>query len=377
MVYILPLFILIYCTIKYSGVSLPSKKSNTWLWIIALSFIGIAAFRFEIGADTAYSYMPDYDQYPSLGNLKPIDFDMTNYQPGWVVLNSICKSISDSFYTFQTIHALILNLTIIFFLKRNTKNVFAALLVYYIMNYLEYNTECLREAMAISFSLIAYEFYKSKKYIFVLLFAFLAFNFHISALGALLIPLLYKVKFSKKSFTIILLLALVSPFIYQALPDQTQLIMSLTGRQDMSSYYNNQFSQTLNTNYYIMHVAIYVFIPFFLAYYSMKHSDGRYIGFAYAFSILQMLAVFSYAFYRLSNYIAPFYWIMIADCIRIFLSSNRQGIRKAIFILYVCIGIYLYQGRLLQPDTDSRVNINMKIYDRYFPYKTWLFEDNI
>ena len=126
-----------------------------------------------------------------------------------------------------------------------------------------------------------------------------------------------------------------------------------------------------------MHVAIYVFIPFFLAYYSMKHSDGRYIGFAYAFSILQMLAVFSYAFYRLSNYIAPFYWIMIADCIRIFLSSNRQGIRKAIFILYVCIGIYLYQGRLLQPDTDSRVNINMKIYDRYFPYKTWLFEDNI
>ena len=376
MIYLLPLFILMYCSVKYSNRNIYNQNYNAWLGCVVFLFIAIAALRFEIGADTTYSYMPSYEKYPSFDKLKATDFEMTDYQPGWVVFCSLCKFISPSFYTFQFIHALILNLTILFFLKNNSKNVFVALLVYYIMNYLEYNTECLREAMAISCSLIAFEFYRNKRYLLVVLFGFLAFNFHVSAIGALLIPLLFKIKFSKRSFLIIFIVSLISPFIYQMLPDQTKLLITLTGNQGMADYYNNQFSQTLNANYYMMHVVCYVFIPMSLAYYNMKHSDGKYIGFAYVFSILQMLAVFSYAFYRLSNYIAPFYWLMIADCARVFLQSGSRSSRKGVFIVAVLVGLYVCQSRLLGADSDARLDLNTRIYKRYFPYKTWLLEDN-
>lgn len=376
MIYILPLLVLVFCSIKYSDKNIYNRNYNKWLWFISCLFIAIAAFRFEIGADTTYSYMPTYEDYPSIDKLKAIDFDSTDYQPGWIVFCSLCKYISPSFYTFQFIHATILNIAILFFVKRNTKDVFVALLVYYVMNYLEYNTECLRESMAISCSLIAFEFYKNKKYLFVVLFAFLAFNFHVSAIGALLIPVIFKIKFTRKSFFIVLIISLTSPFIYQALPDQTKFLLALSDSQNLADYYNNQFSQTLNANYYIMHVIYYVFIPMFLSYYNIKHSDGKYIGFAYVFSILQMLAVFSYAFYRLSNYIAPFYWLMIADCARSFLQSRVQSQRNVVFVLYVFIGLYVCQGRLFGAESDMRVNKNAKLYERYFPYKTWIFDDN-
>ena len=194
MIYLLPFILLIYCVLQYNGVSYNNRNYNIWLCVITFMFIAIAALRFEIGADTTYSYMPSYEKYPSVDKLSAVDFEMTDYQPGWVIFCSICKYFSPNFYTFQFVHALILNLTILFFLKRNSKNVFAALLVYYVMNFLEYNTECLREAMAISCSLIAFDFYKNKKYLFVVLFGFLAFSFHISAIGALFIPLLSKIR---------------------------------------------------------------------------------------------------------------------------------------------------------------------------------------
>lgn len=375
MIYLLPLVLLIYCVLRYNGISYSNRNYNFWLYTITIMFIMIAALRFEIGADTAYSYMPGYEKYPSIDKLSVADFEMTDYQPGWVVFCSICKYFSPSFYTFQFVHALILNLTILFFLKRNSKNVFAALLVYYVMNYLEYNTECLREAMAISCSLIAFEYYKRKKNLFVILFGFFAFNFHISAIGALFIPLLFKIQFTKKSFLIILVISLLSPFLYQMLPDQTKFLLALTGSEDMAGYYNSQFSQTLNTNYYIQHIVYYVFIPMSLAYYNMKKSNGKYIGFAYAFSILQMLAVFSYAFYRLSNYIAPFYWLMIADCAKVYLQTRVRGAHNLAFIAFVCLGVYVCQGRLLGTDSDSRMNSYGNIYERYFPYKSWITED--
>lgn len=375
MIYLIPLIVLVYCSIEYP-VRERYNNYNLWLCLITFVFIAIAAFRFEIGADTTYSYMPGYEKYSSIDKLTTKDFQMSDYQPGWVVFCSLCKFISPSFYTFQFIHACIINFTILFFLKRNTNNVFAALLAYFVINYLEFNTECLRESMAISFALMAFEFYKNKNYLLLVLFAFLAFNFHVSAIGACLIPIIFKIRFTKKSFMVVLGLSLISPFIYQMLPDQTKLIMTLTGSQEMSDYYNNQFSQTLNANYYLMHVFSYVFIPMSLAYYNIKHSDGKYIGFAYAFSVLQMLAIFSYAFYRISNYIAPFYWLMIADCVRVFLCSNTRKSRAFLFVAYVCVGLYVCQGGLLGADSDARVNYNAKLYERYYPYKSWIFEDN-
>lgn len=375
MVYLVLLLLLVYCSIKFTGKDTSDKSYKDWLWICSIFMIAIAALRFEIGADTALSYMPNYEKYNDIAHLSLDDFDATDYQPGWLVLIALCKYVTPDFYFFQFIHALILNLSILFFLKNNCKSIFVALLSYFLINYLEFNTECLRESMSISFVLIAFEMYKRKKYILTISLAFVAFNFHVSAIGALIIPFIHNIKFSRRSFAIISIIAIVSPFIYQMLPDQAKFFISVTGKEDLVNWYNNrEFSTTLNINYYIQHVVYYVFIPMFLVLYNLKKGGGKYIGYAYAFSILQMLAVFSYGFYRFSNYVAPFYWMLIAECAYYFFSSSKK---KPIFpfVMMVIIGCYICQGRLLGPDSDSRMNASSKLYERYFPYKTWINED--
>ena len=375
MVYLTLLCVLIFCTVKYIEQPVHSKGYSKWIWIVSLSIIAIAALRYEIGADTFLSYMPKYENYNDIAHLTFDDFDETDYQPGWVVLIALCKYIYPDFYFFQLVHALILNLSILYFLKHNSKNIFAALLSYFIINYLEFNTECLREAMAISFVLIAFEMFKRKKYFWTAVLSFIAFNFHVSAIGALIIPLIHNTKFTRKSFVIISIVALLSPFIYQFIPDPAKFVISVTGKSDLVNWYNNrEFSTTLNINYYIQHVVYYVFIPMSLVLYNLKKGKGKYIGYAYAFSILQMLAVFSYGFYRFANYIAPFYWLMIAECIYYFFNSSKNKPVFA-FIVMVLIGCFVYQGKLLGPDSDNRMIESSKLYDRYFPYKTWLIED--
>ena len=66
---------------------------------------------------------------------------------------------------------------------------------------------------------------------------------------------------------------------------------------------------------------------------------------------------------------------MIADCARIFLQSKYQGSRNTIFVIYVLIGLYVCQGGLLENDSDKRINLHKKLYERYFPYKSWIFDE--
>lgn len=372
MIYLLLLIALICLSISYDNVRTRPVKYNIWLWIVVIFLIVIAWLRYKIGADTACSYMLTYEDYPSIDKLQFSDLFDYNYQPGWIILNAICKYIDSSFYTFQFIHALILNLSIVFFLRHKTNYLFTSLLVYYTLNYLEFNTECLRESMAISFALIAFVFYERRNYIVVAILGFIAFNFHVSAIGALLLPIIAKFNLSKRNFYILFIILLVSPFIYRIIPDQTRFILSYTGSEDLAGYYNSEFSTVLNTNFYIQHVFYHVLIPMCLIRYNSKYSNGKFIGYAYVFSILQMLTMFSYAFYRLSNYIAPFYWIFIADCAMVYLRFNKFYYRKVLYVIFVGAWLFISQGKLLGKDSDSRLKSNSKIYERYFPYRTWI-----
>lgn len=376
MIYLFLFLLLILCTRRYACTDHRSGNYNIWLFVVSFALIAVASARYEIGADTTLSYMPNYSDYPNLSRLTYDDLFFSRYQPGWTLFCAMCKSISPKFYVFQILHALYVNICIIFFLRRNSNNVFGALLVYFALNYLEFNTECLRESLAVATVLIAFECFKSKKYILTCILAFIAFNFHISAMFALVIPLLYRIKFTQRSFFVIVLIALASPFIYQMIPDQAQIIINITGQDNLIDSYNTRdFSTTLNANFYIMHVFQYVVIPMLLVWYNIKNGDGKFVGFAYAFSILQMVAVLSYAFYRIANYIAPFYWIFVADCIYIYFGKSSIRDKGLVFFICSIVGLYICQGRLLGQDS-GRINSTHRIYERYFPYKTWLFDDN-
>lgn len=83
-----------------------------------------------------------------------------------------------------------------------------------------------------------------------------------------------------------------------------------------------------------------------------------------------MLSVYSYGFYRITNYFIPFYWIGIGDAM-IYI-YHKYKIRKFVLCSLICIVLlYIYQNHLLAYESDR----DRYVYERYLPYVT-IFENS-
>ena len=148
MIYLIPIFLTIL------GASLFELKNNerykilkNFIWLmIWSSLVLIIGLRFKVGGDTI-NYMGDYEWRPKLSDWELNILDP--YQPGYTILCSIGKTISDEFYVFQIIHAIIINSLLIIFLQKSSKYPFSSLLAIFLCCYLYFSTEILREVIAV------------------------------------------------------------------------------------------------------------------------------------------------------------------------------------------------------------------------------------
>lgn len=187
-------------------------------WIECLILILLAGFRYMVGGDTL-GYMNMWEELPTLSELRYFDFLGANYQPLWYVVNAIAKSIYNDFTSFQFIHATLVNISIFVFIKKYSEYRFFAILTYYLMSFLYFNCEILRESMAICVFLFALPSLIEKKWIKYNLLITIAAFIHLSSCFLYLLPLLSPY-FSKRESTNSLLYAIIviciifNPYIY-------------------------------------------------------------------------------------------------------------------------------------------------------------------
>ena len=154
MVYLIILLALIVFSIKYDFRGNLVYKANKPYMFTCICFILLAGLRFFVGSDT-HNYVYDFSVMPDLSKLPEYHRLDSRYQFGWDAYVCIIKSIFRGFVFVQLITAIIVNVIIFWFIKRNTTNIFIALLCYYILNYFEYNMEIMREAISVVLGLIA------------------------------------------------------------------------------------------------------------------------------------------------------------------------------------------------------------------------------
>lgn len=367
MIYVLILLLLVFLSIeceKWSG-----KKVNIYYWLVFCVFVFIAAFRRDIGNDSI-SYARNYLYVPDLANLNMEYFNNSRYQPGYILFISLCKSISSEFYVLQILHALILNGLLFSFVKKYARNVFVALLCYAIINYLDYNTEIIRESLAIAISLHAFRYFEIKKWIHASILFLLAFSFHISAICVLLYPILFLLNGNLKSVIITSIASLLIPFSFNYLPNIDAILLFFGGDvTDMTYAYSiHELNSSYNINYYILRYGSFVLFPlmFVVIYYHVNDKPFRYSGFIYAICMLQMISLFSIAFGRFSNYFLPFTWILISETIT---SIRTNGYKKILILFVTFFMLYSYQIKLIYLDEWKESDFKY-IYQRYIPYKT-------
>lgn len=191
MTYLIIFILLIWLTYRYDY---RQEESNRQLWIgvIWLILILVAGLRYRIGTDSI-RYETYFGMLPGLGDLSAHDFKDARYSrfaPGFILLNSIVKTFTDDFTVFQFVHATIVCSVIVIFFYKNVRNVFFALTMFFVFQYLNLLTEVLRESLAVCVFLLAWPFFRDGKWIKWYMMSLLAMLFHVSAFLMIILPLI-------------------------------------------------------------------------------------------------------------------------------------------------------------------------------------------
>lgn len=364
MVYLIILLALIVFSANYDFRGNLVCKANKPYMFMCICFILLAGLRFFVGSDT-HNYVYDFSVMPDLSRLSEYHRLDSRYQFGWDAYVCIIKSIFGNFVFVQLITAIIVNVIIFCFIKRNTTNVFVALLFYYILNYFEYNMEIMREAIAVVLGLIAVMFYERNKKLHFILLIILAFEFHISAIILAIIPFITKVKYSRKLVLITILLSVFIPFLFTQIGGLANLInlFSASDPDYLLHYLNQSMDDSRNLFYYIELYVSYLVIPV-LCLLTLKE-NAKFTGMVIAFIVIRCMGMFTYAFYRFGNYFEPFYWLLLADAAYYYWVKMRISKPLLISMLIICI-FFIYQRTQLG---NYPMYPGHKLYERYIPYE--------
>lgn len=364
MVYLIILLALIVFSANYDFRGNLVCKANKPYMFMCICFILLAGLRFFVGSDT-HNYVYDFSVMPDLSRLSEYHRLDSRYQFGWDAYVCIIKSIFGNFVFVQLITAIIVNVIIFCFIKRNTTNVFVALLFYYILNYFEYNMEIMREAIAVVLGLIAVMCYERNKKLHFILLIILAFEFHISAIILAIIPFITKVKYSRKLVLITILLSVFIPFLFTQIGGLANLInlFSASDPDYLLHYLNQSMDDSRNLFYYIELYVSYLVIPV-LCLLTLKE-NAKFTGMVIAFIVIRCMGMFTYAFYRFGNYFEPFYWLLLADAAYYYWVKMRISKPLLISMLIICI-FFIYQRTQLG---NYPMYPGHKLYERYIPYE--------
>ena len=189
MIYLVPVILILFGCYYYDYRH--NTQAKLLLWIIVLVIlICIAGFRYRMGGDTI-QYMLYYANHAvPLDSLKQETFTSSRYAPGYVLINSICRTIIDDFMLVQIFVAIIFNSIVFYFLWKNTKNKYFALLLYTLLLYIPMNMEVLRESLAVGVFLLAWPFFRDGKWLWYYALCFVALLFHVSSIVLFLFPII-------------------------------------------------------------------------------------------------------------------------------------------------------------------------------------------
>lgn len=372
MVYLVVFILLVLLAIKFDFTKSNKYGETFWYYFVAVIFIGLSGLRYKVGGDSI-SYLESFSSVPFFGQLGNFNLSQAQYDPLWIVLSSISKSIINDFVFFQIIHAVFINLVIFRFIKQNTIYRFTSVLLYFLFFYLYFNMEIMRESLAVCVFLLGYPYLKEKKWLKFYVCAFVAFLFHSSAIILFIFPLFYNLKF--KPLLVVLLVLLFT--ITTLLPDAIKTVLGVFIFNDrLESHFETYSTIKVNSNGALVLFIIYLLVPAMMVYWAEK-KIGQTLIFKELYFIYFFLAIITIGFSgfaRFINYLTPFMAIYFAELLnriyryKHFSSFKRIAIAALIFITFLPKINYYFT------DT-SNIVLGTRQYDLWFPYTSVFFKE--
>lgn len=360
------------------------KYRLEWYLFSLFILVLIGGLRYRLGIDTI-AYEAEYESMPTLTNFNTFDFENSRYGRAWILFVAVARSISDNFVVLQFMQAFLVNSIIFWFFYKYTKHIFIAVTLYFIITYVNFTFEAMRESCAIGVFLLGYKHFLSENWFKFYLFGIVAALFHPSALIVGLLPLFYMPffrKFFRLGFPQVLMLCiifLVAGMVSIYFFDVLRLLEVSTIEDYASKYEYSRYAESSSLNIkgtisfilkYILNlsVALYIIkkkknIP--------KYLDINKLEYMFCWSLYIAVAMlFIRLFYRFNNYFYPFSILILSEGLYDEIRFKGKIIRLSftcwILLLSPCIAAYTYS--YFTEDGGSGYGN----FRRYYPYSSIL-----
>lgn len=338
-------------------------SSNYWYWGECIALILVAGLRLIVGGDTQ-TYMNDFDRYPTFDEFTIFHFALFRYQPLWILLNVIAKSIYPEFFVLQLMLSAIVNPVTFYVIQKETDKKFEVAIVYLLFQFLYLNCEIMRETFSICIFYFAFGYLIKHKWLQYYALSFVAFLFHDAAAFYFVLPLMLPIltREFKPKYIIgisILILAIANPL---TLAKFSTLLPN--GRADsMSETYSKM---EIGSIFGLIRGIIDLILIYFIILYTRGHVSYKvYIATKIAF-ILHLLGLFMPIFItRICNPFNLFYYISWIT----FLYSNKNFKINFIYGTFMFIAfIRTYFIDVTSQVSSKETSDRYYFYERYVPY---------
>lgn len=373
MIYIILFVIFLLLSIIYDYYGVKKNKIYAY-WLSVFLLIVVAGFRYHVGLDSI-RLEEWYRSCPNIFELS-IDFifEDRRFQPLWIIFCSLLKTITPDFVLLQFVQSALVNILIFNFIKKKTAYIFSAVLIYFLLAYLLFNFEIMRESLAVATSLFAVLNLEKKKWTQFLILSFIAFLLHMSAIILLIFPLVYNVKVTKYHILFSLIIILVVNIYYAKYIDFVFILLSSNSdsfSKNIVEYsYAGKLGHTLK--YYISIYFNGFLLPVYFLYlrkYRFKE-EFKYASFVLLFAFFSLLGNQTVAFLRFSNYQLLFYVILVAEIYQYALKKISYPILSGLFFSLLISFTFIYSMFKLLPNLDR-----IYAYSRYYPYNSIIFKE--
>lgn len=371
MVYLF-VFISILVGVFYFDFNNKNKKSKwSYYYILVGLLILIAGFAYRMG-DDGIVYELEYAYYKGIFD---IDYNyLSSFPgrlPGWLLLTSICKSLSDSFFVFKLAHALIVNLLVALFIKRATKYVFTGLLFYSILFYFDFNFGALRQSVSVALFLFSLNYYEKRKWVVYYSISIIAFLFHDSSAILFLLPFLRGMQISSKTT---LFFAVIGGCLIIFAREILAMVLTFSSAQDMfyrMEFYADRIDST-NITFNVLNLLLNAVVPVFIILkINNKKEIVKYSEFIYVYIFFYILSMFTPIVYRLNLFFGLFYMLFWLEAFVYYAKSVcKTKVSVAFLSVILCVTFCGYRKRLW----FEKIN-NIPVYSYIYPYSSVFTQD--
>lgn len=306
MVYIFVILYLLFLIYNYDIHN--HRKKSFHFWTLMVFFSLMAGLSYRLGVDSIRYEMHFYNSYNvgGVGNLFSGELGVSGEEHLWALFNRICILLFGEFQMMKFILAVFVNGTVFWFLRKHSPALFTSILLYFLLMFANINYEVLRESMAISFFLIAFDKLDGSKKGLINYFLFLipALFCHRFAFICLIFPLFLRVNYSRNFIFFLIATLIIIPFL-------SSFLNSFIEYNLLNEIFNDRLERLATSDTYGFHqMNIFGYIELFvltllpLLILLRYYQDGRCMSFALVYIIIILMRAGSLTIlFRVNDYL--------------------------------------------------------------------------